>query len=164
MNQLRIRHADTAQSVGVEGEDFFGRTPATVQRLPGLTLGAKAIYGVITRLMSEKRQPTILEATMKEIARESGGITERHARQLVAELESHGLVVRERILTKPGAPQGIRPLVNLRRGRGKNEDCTRNPSSDCNRNPSSGGAEPQFRSPGTPVPPFLREWKRKRKS
>ncbi len=84
------------------------------------------MYGAITLAMTLEKNQRICLATMSDLA-DLIGLEIRQARRLVAELERRGHVVRERVRTISGSPQGIRPTATLRGAR------TRSDPTDCNR-------------------------------
>lgn len=59
MTSLRIHHgadAPTPPASDPEGE-YYGPTPAGLQRDATVSRGAVALYGVITRIMVQDREP-----------------------------------------------------------------------------------------------------------
>jgi hypothetical protein len=151
MSILRIHGADAAHVTPADdqAEEFFGRTPRSLQRRTDISPAAKHVYSVITRLMAEDREPTYCFHPMHVIAFEAG-LKTRYTREMIAELESAGYVERERVRTRGRSPQGIRPLARLKSPR--NDPSNRHHSADCNRHHSAEHSAPEHREPGTIAP------------
>jgi hypothetical protein len=153
---LRIRRADIAP--GVVGDEYFGRTPESVLTDRDCSPGAKALYAAITLAMTIDRTPKICLATMSDLA-DLIGLEIRQTRRYVAELERRGHVVRERVRSMAGSPQGIRPTARLKGAR------TRSDPTDCNRSSSTDRPVILDRAPGqirpgdrsSPTAPLKRE-------
>ncbi len=151
MRHLRIR----AEDPRAQPAQFFGRVPASVLEDDELSPTATVVYAAITLLMIQDRNSTHCLASMREIGHQAGRITERHARKMVAQLEARGHVERERVRTRKGSPQGIRPLAELRRKAQPLHASNRSDSTDCNRSDSTGNPVHSDREPG-PLRPGTR--------
>ena len=142
---LRIRRADGAPAVN----EYFARVPSSVITDRELSDGAARVYAAIRLWMIENANPNLCMCTMRDLGA-MVGTQEREARKRVAELEARGHVVRERVRTIPGAPQGIRPLGQLRQP--KNDASNRSKQTDCNRSKQTGDPAQANRPPGTDDP------------
>ncbi len=111
---LRLRSAEPTVAVGEE--EYFGRTPESVLSDRELSPSSKVVYGAVTLWMIKARNRTICLSTMADLGR-IAGLEERQTRRCVRELELRGHVIRERVRTVSGSPQGIRPLAILRRSK-----------------------------------------------
>jgi hypothetical protein len=119
MASLRIHRGDDTPPAAPQPQpdgEYYGRTPAGLQRVTGINTAAKHVYSVITRLMAQYHEPTHCTNNMATIAFESG-LTIRYTRRLIRDLETAGYVERERLRERKQSPMGIRPLIRLKMAR-----------------------------------------------